>query len=252
MTKTAPPPWRVREHTTLASTQDAAMAAAREGDPGRLAILAATQTAGRGRSGRVWVSPPGNLNLSVLLRPDASLPPGLHALHAGVALYEACAPYTAGLMLKWPNDLLLHGAKLGGILIDASFGAGSLAPDWLVIGIGANLSAAPPIAGRQTAALPPPAPPPRAVADKILAGLDNIGNIVADWRARAHPMGTYLRINTPHQAIEGRFLGITETGALRLEGHAEPISSGEVFFGPLPGPEADSVRGLQEPQTCFW
>jgi BirA family biotin operon repressor/biotin-[acetyl-CoA-carboxylase] ligase len=157
MTSAAPPSWRVQEHKTLASTQDAAIAAARAGDPGRLAILAATQTAGRGSRGRGWLSPAGNLNLSVLLRPDASVPPGLYALLAGVALHEALSAYAAGLMLKWPNDLLLGGAKLGGILIDASFAAAGV-PDWVVIGIGANLAVAPHIAGRETAALPPPAP----------------------------------------------------------------------------------------------
>jgi BirA family biotin operon repressor/biotin-[acetyl-CoA-carboxylase] ligase len=188
----------------------------------------------------------------VLLRPDGSLPPGLYALLAGVALHEALSPHAAGLMLKWPNDLLLEGAKLGGILIDASFCAAGAA-DWLVIGIGANLATAPHIMGRQTAALPPPAPSPRAVAEKILARLDNTGNIAEHWRARAHPMGTFLRLTTATRSIEGCFQGITDAGALRLSGHDEPISSGEVFLAQAahnsvpPGP-----RHTEAAQTCCW
>jgi BirA family biotin operon repressor/biotin-[acetyl-CoA-carboxylase] ligase len=227
---TAPPSWRVQEHEELASTQDAAIQAARTNDPGRLAILAHTQTAGRGSRGRAWESPPGNLNLSVLLRPQAPHAPGLYALLAGIALHKALSPYAQNLMLKWPNDLLLGGAKLGGILIDASFAADGT-PAWFVIGIGANLAAAPKIPGRQTASLPPPAPAPRDIADKILEALDTTNNITDEWLMRAHPIGTPLNIETPHKSIEGTFQGITATGALKVAQHPEPISSAEVFLG---------------------
>jgi len=237
MMQPAPPPWRVQAHEALASTQDAAIEAARAGDPGRLAILAHTQTAGRGSRGRGWTSPPGNLNLSVLLRPETPQPPGLYALLAGVALHKALSPYAQNLMLKWPNDLLLGGAKLGGILIDASFAADGT-PAWFVIGIGANLATAPDIAGRQTAALLLPARNPREIAETILNALDTTENIPAEWLKRAHPRGTHLHIETPSRRIEGTFQGITETGALRLEHHDEPISSGEVFLGLCPSAPA--------------
>jgi BirA family biotin operon repressor/biotin-[acetyl-CoA-carboxylase] ligase len=237
MMSAAPPSWRVQAHENLASTQDAAIAAARAGDPGRLAILAHTQTAGRGSRGRGWTSPPGNLNLSVLLRPETPLPPGLYALLAGVALHKALSPYANNLMLKWPNDVLLDGAKLGGILIDASFDSHGT-PAWFVIGIGANLAMAPDIAGRQTAALPPPAPNPRDIAENILNALDTTEDIRREWLKRAHQRGTRLHIETSYKNIDGAFQGITETGALRLAHHAEPISSGEVFLGLCPSAPA--------------
>jgi BirA family biotin operon repressor/biotin-[acetyl-CoA-carboxylase] ligase len=248
--ESAPPSWRVQAHEELASTQDAAIAAARAGDPGRLAILARGQTAGRGSRGRAWTSPPGNLNLSVLLRPESPHPPGLYALLAGVALHKALSPYAPHLMLKWPNDLLLDGAKLGGILIDASFAADG-SPAWFVIGIGANLATAPDIAGRQTAALPPPSPGPRQIADAILNALDSTEDIAGEWKMRAHPAGTHLRIETPNRRIEGTYKSITETGQLILEHHAQPISSGEVFLGLCPRPRRWDEAIPPDPQH-FW
>jgi BirA family biotin operon repressor/biotin-[acetyl-CoA-carboxylase] ligase len=235
--ESARPSWRVQAHDELVSTQDTAIEAARAGDPGRLAILAYRQTAGRGSRGRAWASPPGNLNLSVLLRPETPHPPGLYALLAGVALHKALSPYAHTLMLKWPNDLLLGGAKLGGILIDASFDAQGT-PAWFVIGIGANLATAPEIAGRQTASLPPPPPNPRDIADAILNALDSTGDIAGEWLMRAHPVGTHLHIETPHKTIDGAFQGVTEIGELILEHHAQPISSGEVFLGLCPSAPA--------------
>jgi len=238
----APPAWRVQEHDELASTQDVAIAASQAGDPGRLAILAHRQSAGRGSRGRGWTAPPGNLNLSVLIRPDGQHPLGHWALVAGIALHDALSPYTRKLMLKWPNDLLLDGAKIGGILIDAAV-SGNNAPGWYVLGIGANLAAAPDVPGRRTACLPPPAPSPRTIADSLLAALDRHAHATTttgDWLARAHPKGTFLQIQTSTRRIEGDFEGITETGALKLVQHPQPISSGEVFLGLFPIPSAFS------------
>jgi BirA family biotin operon repressor/biotin-[acetyl-CoA-carboxylase] ligase len=215
MTVSAAPAWRVQRYECLASTQDLAIAAAKDGDPGRLAILADVQTAGRGSRGRTWEAPSGNLNFSALLRPEQRGNPGFWALLAGIALHDALAPFASGLMLKWPNDLLRDGAKLGGILIDASYGE---ALNFLVIGMGANLVAAPDIPGRRTTHLPPPAPDPAEIAKDLIR-----------WLARAHPLGTELDIHTPHRRLKGPFAGLTETGALCIAGHTEPLSSAEVF-----------------------
>jgi BirA family biotin operon repressor/biotin-[acetyl-CoA-carboxylase] ligase len=227
MAAPAAPAWRVQRYACLASTQDSAIAAARAGDPGRLAILADTQTAGRGSRGRGWTAPEGNLNFSALLWPELPIRPGFWSLLAGVALYETLLPYTDGLMLKWPNDVLLHGAKIGGILIEAS--------DYLVIGIGANLVASPSIEGRCTAHLPPPAPDPGVLAESLVCKIDFYESfapedINAAWLDRAHPVGTPLDIRTPHRRLVGAFAGLTETGALLVEDH-EPLSSAEVFLG---------------------
>ncbi len=232
MTQASPPAWRWERHAALPSTQDAALAAAHAGDPGRLAILADTQTAGRGSRGRTWTSPPGTLNLSVLLRPEqGSRETGRWALLAAVSLYEALSPYAEGLMLKWPNDVLLHGAKLAGILIDCQPGEAG----FVVIGLGANLATAPQISDRVTARLPSPAPPAAAVADRLVAALDAWGahdtpSLVDAWLARAHPIGTLLDVQTQQRRVRGAFAGLTDAGALRLAGEAAVIHSAEVFL----------------------
>ncbi len=232
MTADAPPSWRLHTHETLASTQDEAIAAARAGDPGRLSILATCQTAGRGRGGRAWVAPDGNLNLSVLLRPANTMPePGRWALMAGIALHDALSAHTDGLTLKWPNDVLLHGAKLAGILIDSEVVAGAVA--WVVIGMGANLRAAPHLPDREAAHLPPPAPTARqgaaAVLRRLEALFDTTDTALRDaWLDRAHQLGTMMEVQLPHRRVTGAFAGLTDAGELLLAGHATPIRSGEV------------------------
>lgn len=179
-----------------------ALAAARAGAD-RLVVLADRQTAGRGRGGRAWQAPAGNLNFSAVLRPPPEVPAGAWSLAAGVALIDALrasvpATLAAELCLKWPNDVLLRGAKLAGILVDAALSPGGAA-EWLVIGIGANLVAAPTLPDRPTAALAELgiSLPPRPLAEAITEALDKWAAapwpaIRAAWLARAHPPGTPL------------------------------------------------------------
>ncbi len=241
MSIAGPSSWRLQRHAQLASTQDTAVAAAQAGEAGFLAILADTQTAGRGSRGRGWVAPAGNLNLSLMLRPRDRVPdPGYWAMLAGVALHSALARYTDGLMLKWPNDLLLHGAKLGGILIDSCLAAGGCL-DWLVIGMGANLSQAPHVHGRTAACLPKPAPAPDEVARAVLHAFDRWAqaDLHAAWLARAHPAGTEIDVVTRQGRVRGRFAGLTPRGELLLAGHPGPIGSAEVFLTTPP-----AARGI--------
>ena len=225
------PAWRWEKHATLPSTQITAQQAARDGDPGRLAILANAQTAGRGSRGRAWASPAGNLHLSVLLRPEQGLiDPGRWALLSALSLHEALSPYADGLTLKWPNDVLLHGCKVAGILIDSQLGEAG----FVVIGFGANLADAPNLSDRPTARLPAPAPSAEEVAARILPALDGwtertMSSLVDAWLARAHPIGTLLDVRTRQRRIQGAFDGLTDMGELRIRGQA-PISSGEVFL----------------------
>lgn len=224
-------------HASLGSTQDTAAAAGRGGEPGRLAVLAALQTAGRASRGRRWDAPAGNLNLSLLLRPamaDGPPEPGRWALLAGLALHSALCPYAPGVQLKWPNDLLLDGAKLGGILIDGAWGGPA---GFVVIGLGANLRAAPMLDGRQAAHLPPPAPAAVEVARAVVAALDawmeaSFADIRAAWLARAHPVGTLLDIHTPQRRLAGAFEGLSTRGELLISGSDAPISSAEIFLRP--------------------
>jgi BirA family biotin operon repressor/biotin-[acetyl-CoA-carboxylase] ligase len=222
----APAGWRLLVHEQLGSTSDLVRTRAEAGEPERLAVLARLQTAGRGTHGRAWESPRGNLHLSVLLRPDAAARETPQwSLLAALALHDALAPHAgASLTLKWPNDLLLAGAKCAGILSEASIGAdGRLA--WLCIGFGANLAAAPEVPGRATAALPPPAPPPDLIAIALMKALDlwrrvwlleGFSPIRDAWLERGPKLGAPLSVTAPQGMLAGRFEGLDERGALLL------------------------------------
>lgn len=242
---TAPHRFRLRVHEALPSTSDLVAQLAAAGEPEGLAILARRQTAGRGTQGRAWEGRAGNLHLSVLLRPAD---PIRHAprwgLLAAVALADAAAevlPDGTALALKWPNDLMLGGAKAAGILAEASATpAGGIA--WLCLGFGVNLAHAPAIPGRATACLAdagiaPPAP--EAFAERLLAALDRrrleratdgFAPTRAAWLARGPALGTHLAIRREGAETAGSFAGLAEDGSLLLStgGRVHAIASGEV------------------------
>lgn len=144
---------RIERHASLPSTSDRAMALAEAGEGAWTAVLADEQTAGRGRHGRRWLSPRGNLHLSVVLDAGAAAPGGLGLL-AGLAAGEAIAPLLpddAAFRLKWPNDLMVAGRKLGGVLVEA--GRRRDGAPWAVAGIGVNLVAHPDEADRPAISL---------------------------------------------------------------------------------------------------
>ncbi|MFC7477371.1 biotin--[acetyl-CoA-carboxylase] ligase [Dankookia sp. GCM10030260] len=235
-----PPGWRLELHATLPSTADLLLRRAEAGEAEGLAILAREQTAGRGRSGRAWASPPGNLYLSVLLRPAG---PAREApqwsLLAGLALAEAAAAAIgepAALRLKWPNDLLLRGAKCAGILAETALTpAGGI--DWLTLGIGVNLAHAPSLADRPTATLDG-AGPPEAFAARLLARLghwravqaaEGFAPVRAAWR-RFGP-GEGERITLRGLPGGGLFAGLAEDGSLLLDidGVRRAVPAGEIL-----------------------
>ncbi len=229
--------WQIRAYNAIASTQDEAIAAAIVGAPDRCAYLAMRQTAGRGRQNRAWQSPEGNLYFSALIRPGPIAPdPARWSLMAGLALHDAVSAFLPGMRpaLKWPNDLLLGGAKLAGVLIDSALTAdGKL--DWVVIGAGINLAQAPTLPDRQTACLAEHGirVTPKAMAERLMAAIDHwrardLPAIRTAWLARAHPPGTPLRVQQAGQVLEGAFEGLAPNGALLLRGHP-PITTGEVY-----------------------
>lgn len=128
-------------HEQLRSTQDSARELALKGEPEGAAVMALEQTGGRGRSGHSWISPPGkNLALSLLLRPaidpaEAALL-GMMASIAAVQTIEACGVATAEL--KWPNDVLVNGRKIAGILSEAALTSRTV--EYVIIGIGLNVN----------------------------------------------------------------------------------------------------------------
>ncbi|MCB5943591.1 biotin--[acetyl-CoA-carboxylase] ligase [Acidocella sp. KAb 2-4] len=232
--------WRLEVFDELGSTSDLCAERARAGAAAGLAVLALRQTAGRGSRGRVWQAPAGNLNLSVLLRPARPLAEaGMFSLLTGLAVAEALERFFAPpATLKWPNDVLIGGAKLAGVLIDAAPLAGRL--DWLVIGIGMNLRAAPEIAGRRTTSLAAhgvdvaPQPMAEAVLDRLAAWQEApSAAIIAAWLERGHPPGTALRIQTGGQVLEGAFAGLSPRGELllRSKDRIDTINTGEVLLG---------------------
>ena len=246
--------WRLTVVASLPSTSAFCSEHATAGEPAGLAVLARQQTAGRGSRGRYWTSPPGSLALSVLLRPDGpAAGAGQWALLAGLAMHEGLAgflPDATVLALKWPNDLLLNGRKLGGILVEsAATPDGRIA--WLVLGLGANLAEAPSIPGQNSAAALAecaPAPTPEQAAAGILDRLGHWDRELAQhgfapirdaWLARAHPIGTALRIGWRDGAETcGRFAGLGEDGALLLQtaDGLRTYSTGEVLLGAGAGP----------------
>ena len=248
--------YRLEEFRLIPSTSDACVARAHEGASDGLAILAEEQSAARGSRGRGWTAPPGNLYLSVLLRPRNAAEAGgagQWALLAGLAFVEALAAFDAEpdqLTVKWPNDVLRDGAKLGGVLIDAGMGTPGLGKgglNWLVIGVGANLAVAPDVPGRRTAAIQSrtDAPPvPRDVAAVFIARISHWRHVLAEggfapirlaWLARAHPIGTPITVRDARgtSMAEGRFAGLSETGELLLSmgGMMRAISTGDVLLG---------------------
>lgn len=242
--------YRLEVFTTLGSTNDEAMSRIAAGDPGRLWIVAAEQTRGRGRMGRVWVSPPGNLYASLLLIDPA--PPAATAqlgFVAGVALIDALRA-TAGdsrrIRLKWPNDALCDGAKLSGLLLEgASLRNGQFA---CVVGVGVNCRNAP-------GDTPYPATSLRAIgaastdraalfaalSDSFAHWLDvwargeRFAAIRAAWLERAGGLDERARVSRNGQTLEGVFRGIDAQGRMLLEragGLIETIEAGDVAFDP--------------------
>lgn len=206
-----------------------------EGEPGPLWITARRQNSGRGRSGRSWVSSEGNLAATLLISPDCQMS-HLHQLSllAGVAVHDALAEIAggsqraaaAGLRLKWPNDILLGEAKLGGILIESTMCGGQIVA---AVGIGVNIAEAPSIEGRAVAALSGLGA--TASPREVLVVLDRhvrrwlaawakgtrFDVVRAAWLARCGGTGQAIEINTGAERVRGTFAGIDETGALLVD-----------------------------------
>jgi BirA family biotin operon repressor/biotin-[acetyl-CoA-carboxylase] ligase len=230
------------------STNQLALERARDGEPSGLWIVAGRQTAGRGRQGRVWASEPGNLFASLMLR-DPAEPARLGELPLVVALavHDAVAdvlPPTArsGLEIKWPNDVLLAGAKIAGILIEGTVGREGRA---VVIGVGVNCASHPdgtPYPATDLAAAGHPTDPV-ALFERLAARLatrlaewqgGSFAPLRDAWLARARGVGGPITVRLPDRTVSGRFEGLDAGGRLLLRaegGVTEAISAGDVFFG---------------------
>ncbi|PNU06223.1 biotin--[acetyl-CoA-carboxylase] ligase [Novosphingobium guangzhouense] len=201
-------------------------------------LVADRQNSGRGRLGRVWDDGAGNFMGSTVVRVAPGDPsPATLALMTGLALYQALSPFVHdGLALKWPNDLLVHDAKIAGILLEMVSGV-------VIVGIGVNLAQAPDIAGRRTAALGEGAPSRDVFAEAMAYSFEvelqrwrtaGIGPLLRRWQAAAHPVGTPLRVMPPgERAVDGTFAGLADDGNLRLallDGSVRTIHAGDVLL----------------------
>ena len=242
------------------------LALARSGVVEGVWLRAERQSSGRGRMGREWVSPVGNFYGStvVRLRPSDPVAASL-AFAAAVALEEAVSTFlcscegrslgsssgtpgtlgsclrrstAGGLALKWPNDLLLDGAKLSGILLERT-------DDAVVIGMGVNLAHHPDLPDRPTTSLAANATPvdPAQFAETLAESFarwlarwrgEGLAPVRTRWLERAHPIGTALTARLPDgSAIDGLFHGLDGDGALILrlaDGTARVIHAADVFL----------------------
>jgi len=206
-------------------------------------LRAERQTAGKGRLGRDWRSPEGNLYTSTLIRPQPGDPAiGGLGLLVGVALCEAIRALmpASNVQLKWPNDIMAGQAKLAGILLERSGEA-------IIVGIGVNVRSAPALPDRLTIALADLVGGAEITAAVLLEALaDRFDHWLVRWRlegfapvreawlASAHPIGTGLKVSTVNEkALSGQFLGLEADGALILgldDGTHHVIHSGDVGF----------------------
>lgn len=255
--------YRLHAFDAVGSTNTEAVNAAKAGDPGNVWFAALQQTAGRGRRGRVWESPPGNLAASVLIRPEAD--PALSAtlsFVAGIALNRAVCSLlpdrgmrmasghldgkgsAARIALKWPNDILADGAKLAGILLEAI--AGDDGQQAVVIGFGVNVVAAP-------EDLPYPAThvgnfSPDCTAKSIFEALaeswvdclrmwrngQGTPDVLEEWRNVAAGVGGPVAVIQNGNVVRGIFETVDGSGRLIVRentGRRVAITAGDVHFG---------------------
>jgi BirA family biotin operon repressor/biotin-[acetyl-CoA-carboxylase] ligase len=231
----------VRHYDLVGSTNDEALRLAREGAGHGTAVHADEQTDGRGRLSRRWLSPPGNLYLSIILRLD--LPPGrgveigfVAALAVADAI-DAMLPRQVHATLKWPNDVLVNDGKISGILLEQT-------DDVLILGIGVNVLHAPSGLSYKVSTIVGSGG--LATVDGTLSRLltalaswldvwehNGFDPVRTAWLARAHPPGTLLRLTIGERMTEGRFVGLAPDGALIVETEDGPTRfvAGDVGVG---------------------
>jgi BirA family biotin operon repressor/biotin-[acetyl-CoA-carboxylase] ligase len=245
-----PAGYRLLRMEAVDSTNAEARRRAKAGEPGPLWIWSARQSQGRGRGGREWISQHGNLFASLLISVNCPIRVAAQlALVAGIATYDTIAKLIAyegrsELLLKWPNDVLLCGEKLAGILLE-NVGSPVENRSMVVIGTGINLADYPPD-------LPQPAVSLAAYGMTVTPAdaLEVLSATTHEWLARwadgtcfpsirrawldrAGPTGRPLRVRLNGEETEGVYAGLDADGALRLlapDGSEYRIAAGDVFF----------------------
>ncbi|MDA0239551.1 MAG: biotin--[acetyl-CoA-carboxylase] ligase [Proteobacteria bacterium] len=242
-----PDQFQLRELETVGSTNDEAKRmATEEGAPDGMVIWAHEQTAGKGRRARNWVSKPGNLYSSVLLRPNISAEcAGQIGFLTCLAVYDAVAQHAGGkadIHCKWPNDVLLNGKKISGILIEAA-SLPNAKLDWLVIGCGINLIHYPGDTNYPATSVLEECGSAPTVAEM----LENYTQTLCDWLRiwqtsgfapvrqawlnRASGLGEKIKVQLDKETLEGIFSKMDDDGALILDtaNGVRKITTGDIY-----------------------
>ncbi|GIU66101.1 biotin--[acetyl-CoA-carboxylase] ligase [Candidatus Phycosocius spiralis] len=237
-----------RLYDSLDSTNDEARRLSEQGETGPLWLRSLKQTKGRGRRGRTWYSEPGNLFATGLITLECSPAEAANlSFVAALAVAEAIDHHVPQnlVSLKWPNDVLIEGRKTSGILLESWQGANGF---HIAIGIGVNVLTYPHAMDQQIT----------CVARHLLNGQPTVtveilfealrrhfqtwfdvwveagfAPIAQAWLTRATGVGQPIMVRLQHETLEGRFLGLSMTGALQLEqrdGTIADVAAGDVFF----------------------
>jgi len=241
-----PPGYVLHAFDRVESTNDEARRLAEQGAAAGAVVVATEQLKGRGRHGRSWASPPGNLYASLLLRPEAGLAEVAQlSLVASLALAEtliALGPPAADVRVKWPNDVLVRGAKVAGLLLESAVDADQRVA-WLIIGSGVNIASAPAATDYPATALRDEGFLPVTPLDLLARYLGALDEWLGRWRtggfAAVRPawlalgsgVGDRIRLRLGREEVAGRFLDVTEEGALVVaeDGARRQITAGEIL-----------------------
>jgi BirA family biotin operon repressor/biotin-[acetyl-CoA-carboxylase] ligase len=234
--------FRIEQVAEIDSTNEACRLRALAGESAGLVIRAERQTAGRGRRGRSWTSPAGNLYASLLLRPARPVSEaaalGFAAVTAIGDVAEGLLPGTAEVRHKWPNDLLINGRKASGLLLEAQ-------PGFVVLGIGVNVASHPadtPYPATDLLAEGAAPIAPQALLERLLAAfgplyraweIEGFAALLPAWRRRAAGLGAPIEVRLERETLSGTFRDLEPDGALRLvlsDGTERRIAAGDVYF----------------------
>ena len=233
---------KVELHEEIGSTQERARELAREGAPHGTLVFSKVQTGGRGRLGRRWGSPAGGLWMSLVLRPDVQAQVAARITQAAaVGVAKALRELGVEARIKWPNDLLVDGRKICGILAESSFESVPVAAkkvgtgeerrvDFVVLGVGLNANLDPKDLGvpeNEAATLRSELGHDvdmLALLDSLLSHLDfdlgrieDFGAVLDDWRAFNCTLGERVRVRRFGEVLEGKALDLGPEGALLLK-----------------------------------
>ncbi|MEO1305303.1 MAG: biotin--[acetyl-CoA-carboxylase] ligase [Pseudomonadota bacterium] len=239
MIEQAPVYW----YDEIDSTSEEAKRRARRGDTSPVWVAAHQQTAGKGRLGRTWQSPIGNLFSTVLFpEPEGLLQAARVPFAAALAVNDTCRIAVPGLnaKLKWPNDVRVAGQKISGILTESGETNGVV---WIALGIGINVQHAPEGVGQDTTSLAKEGAPvglqSEHVLDSLKSALDQriqqsrqgFDALLEDWMAAAEGIGQTVQAGPPQNRIEGTFESLAADGGLNLrlpDGSVRTIRAGDV------------------------